>query len=73
MNYKQDLNYLFFITASPFHLKWAAPEAYTRGHYTTKSDVWSYGITLYEIICDGLEPYQGKYLFLIFRLFMSYY
>ncbi|XP_053565666.1 protein-tyrosine kinase 6 [Bombina bombina] len=39
--------------------KWTALEALLYGRYTTKSDVWSYGILLYEIISRGMIPYAG--------------
>ncbi|CAF1288751.1 unnamed protein product, partial [Didymodactylos carnosus] len=42
---------------SQFPIKWMAPEAATKKEYTTKSDVWSYGILLYELITRGSNPY----------------
>lgn len=39
--------------------KWTAPEALARGHYTIKSDIWSFGILLHEIFSKGQEPYPG--------------
>lgn len=29
--------------------------------YSTKADVWSFGIVLIEIFSYGKEPYEGKY------------
>ncbi|CAF0898766.1 unnamed protein product [Adineta steineri] len=44
---------------SQFPIKWTAPEAATKKEYTTKSDVWSFGILLYELITHGSNPYPG--------------
>jgi len=39
--------------------KWTAPEAYAQHKYTSKSDVWSFGVVIYEVFSYGKEPYEG--------------
>ena len=36
-----------------------APESLTDGLFTPKTDIWSYGVLIFEILTFGSFPYQG--------------
>ncbi|KAM9523548.1 receptor tyrosine-protein kinase erbB-3-like isoform 2-T2 [Salvelinus alpinus] len=53
--YPDDKKYFYNETA----IKWMALESILFRRYTHQSDVWSYGVTVWEMMSYGAEPYSA--------------
>ncbi|GAB0096216.1 Tyrosine-protein kinase [Sergentomyia squamirostris] len=56
-----------------FPIKWTAPEGLAYNKFSTKSDVWAFGVLLWEIATYGMSPYPGIDLTDVFHKLESGY
>lgn len=55
----KDLNIYAAREGTKFPIKWTAPEAAIFNKFSVKSDVWSFGVVLTEIVTHGRTPYPS--------------
>ncbi|KAJ0023764.1 hypothetical protein NQD34_003663 [Periophthalmus magnuspinnatus] len=55
--YPDDKKYYYNEAKTP--IKWMALESILFRRYTHQSDVWSYGVTIWEMMSYGVEPYTN--------------
>ncbi|XP_069505642.1 tyrosine-protein kinase ZAP-70 [Ambystoma mexicanum] len=53
-----DNSYYLARTAGKWPLKWYAPECINFHKFSSKGDVWSYGVTMWEAFSYGGKPYK---------------
>ncbi|XP_076448850.1 uncharacterized protein LOC143285448 [Babylonia areolata] len=54
-----DSDYYRFSRKGMLPVRWMSPESLMDGIFTFKSDIWSFGVVVYEIVTFGSFPYQG--------------
>ena len=51
----------YFDLVAKYPVKWTAPEGFLENRFSIKSDVWSFGVLLFEIFTFGEEPFKGYF------------
>lgn len=58
--YSDESSYYKASKGGRWPIKWYAPECVNYGKFTHATDVWSYGVTLWEMFSYGEQPYGDK-------------
>ncbi|XP_067103482.1 tyrosine-protein kinase ITK/TSK isoform X1 [Osmerus mordax] len=45
---------------SKFPVKWSSPEVIKYSKFSSKSDVWSFGVLMWEVYSEGRLPYESR-------------
>ncbi|KAL6118295.1 tec [Pungitius sinensis] len=45
-------------SGAKFPVKWSPPEVFNFCRYSSKSDVWSYGVLMWEVFTEGRMPFE---------------
>ncbi len=54
-----DVDHIYQSQGGKIPIKWTAPEGLKHRQYSSASDVWAYGMCLFEIWTLGRKPYEG--------------
>ncbi|XP_065751565.1 focal adhesion kinase 1 isoform X25 [Phocoena phocoena] len=56
--YMEDSTY-YKASKGKLPIKWMAPESINFRRFTSASDVWMFGVCMWEILMHGVKPFQG--------------
>ncbi|XP_048880968.1 LOW QUALITY PROTEIN: focal adhesion kinase 1-like [Brienomyrus brachyistius] len=56
--YMEDCSY-YKASKGKLPIKWMAPESINFRRFTSASDVWMFGVCMWEILMHGVKPFQG--------------
>nr|AJE26248.1 adhesion kinase isoform b [Capra hircus] len=56
--YMEDSTY-YKASKGKLPIKWTAPESINFRRFTSASDVWMFGVCMWEILMHGVKPFQG--------------
>ncbi|XP_037685681.1 tyrosine-protein kinase TXK isoform X4 [Choloepus didactylus] len=59
MTYVLDDEYISS-SGAKFPVKWSPPEVFHFNKYSSKSDVWSFGVLMWEVFTEGKMPFENK-------------
>ncbi|XP_043917782.1 ephrin type-A receptor 2 [Protopterus annectens] len=54
---EDDLEGTYTTSGGKIPIRWTAPEAISYRKFTSASDIWSYGIVMWEVMANGERPY----------------
>ncbi|XP_075401090.1 tyrosine-protein kinase TXK [Tenrec ecaudatus] len=47
-------------SGAKFPIKWSPPEVFHYNKHSSKSDVWSFGVLMWEVFTEGKMPFENK-------------
>jgi len=59
---RSDNYYTQLGSTSELPIRWCSIEVFSKGKHSSKSDVWSFGVLLWEMVSGGIIPYTGRSL-----------
>ncbi|CAD5120177.1 DgyrCDS8750 [Dimorphilus gyrociliatus] len=55
----ENSDYYKILNPRPLPVRWMAPESIFQQHFNSASDVWSFGVLMWEVVMRGKTPWEG--------------